>query len=174
MIARRCLGILALALWAGAALADHAAGHAPAPAEPGLLERATETLRALGLDLGGAEQPQFLPPDQAFVLSVRAAGPGEVVARWDIADHYYLYRERLSFAVAEGEASLGAPRLPPGVIKADPYFGQQEVYYGSLEARLPVRSDGSDLTLEVRYQGCADAGLCYPPVTKQVPLRIAP
>lgn len=140
-------------------------------ASPGLVDRATETLRALGVDLGDGE-PEFLPPEQAFVLSVHAAGPREIVARWDIAEHYYLYRSRFAFDAADG--AIGEPRLPAGETKHDPYFGDVEIYRDSVEVRIPVAEPGRSraLDLELRYQGCADAGLCYPPQTRTVPVRL--
>ena len=95
-----------MALAAGPALADHSAEHDAAADPPGLLERATDTLRALGLELGG-EQPEFLPPDEAFVLSVAPGGPGEVVARYVVVTIVAL----LSHA-----APRNTPVLPPLLI----------------------------------------------------------
>jgi thiol:disulfide interchange protein DsbD len=113
---------------------------------------------------GGADE--FLPPEQAFKVSAQAAGPDQVALQWIIAPGYYLYRERLKFAVSTPSVSIGKPDLPAGENHTDEFFGTQIVYRGVLEAKLPVaRASGGELpvTVDVTYQGCADAGLCYPP-----------
>jgi thiol:disulfide interchange protein DsbD len=80
---------------------------------------------------------------------------------WVIAPGYHLYRERLSF-----NGSVGLPLLPSGVRKFDPNFNKEmETYQDGLAAQLPVTAS-APFTLEVGYQGCADAGLCYAPVTQ--------
>jgi thiol:disulfide interchange protein DsbD len=130
----------------------------------------------------------FLPPEKAFLFSASAAGPDRVRLAWVIAPGYYLYRDRIkisSAAVANGaagagtaianggaaEGSLGAPQFPPGQVKSDEYFGKQVVYHGELVVMLPIlRTGNSDLAvpLTVSYQGCAEAGLCYPPATRSL------
>ncbi|ROR29597.1 protein-disulfide reductase DsbD domain-containing protein [Inmirania thermothiophila] len=124
--------------------------------------------------IGGDEAPQpFLPADEAFVLSVDAPAPDRLVVRWEIAEGYYLYRSRLAFAAAEPDAVLGPPRLPPGRATEDAFLGRQEVYHRRVAVEVPVRWQGKPrrmLTLEVRYQGCAEAGLCYPPLARTVPV----
>lgn len=67
--------------------------------------------------------------------------------------------------------TLGEAELPPGIHHEDPYFGPQEIYRGSFEMRIPYSAAGAPparIKLELRYQGCADAGLCYPPQTKVI------
>jgi thiol:disulfide interchange protein DsbD len=132
-------------------------------------------LRGLGLGFGGRNDDEFLEPDRAFRASLRVEEPGSVVARWDIAESYYLYRERFKFAVKSPDgAVLGEPEFPPGRIKEDAYFGKMEVYYGAVEARIPVEglASASRATLDLTYQGCADAGLCYPPITKTISVAL--
>ena len=165
--------IALLLLSSVAASADQDVTPDPVDVQPGLYERALDTLRALGVEVGG-EQPEFLPPDQAFVLSVRATGPREVVARWDIADHYYLYRERFAVRATGTGESIGAPRFPTGTFKDDSYFGRVEIFHHALEITIPVTTDGTSgtLDLELRYQGCADAGLCDPPITRTVAVAL--
>jgi len=165
-------GALATAAWAGHAQTGPLAG-SPPPDDPGILDQALDTLRGLGLPVGD-DAPEFLKPDQAFVVDVRAQGPDMVRARWKIADRYYLYRDRLKFAV-KGPGTLGAVKLPAGKLKQDPYFGPMEVYYGGVETLLPIRRTGDGATtvdLELSYQGCADAGLCYPPVKKSFTVKL--
>ncbi len=124
----------------------------------------------------GTNQDQFLPVDQAFRFDAIASGPDRVQLTWQIAQGYYLYRSRLKFALDDKAANpppvqIGAPQLPKGDEKQDEYFGKQEVYHLQLEATLPIaRAAGGalELPLKVTYQGCADAGLCYPPETKRI------
>ena len=149
-------------------------------AAPGGLAAVAPALAKL-LDLGGGigigafGEDEFLDPDAAFVLSAAAAGPDAIETRWEIAEGYYLYRNKFLFRVADATgASLGDAGFPAGKMKDDEYFGPMEVYYGSVAALVPVaRAAGSNLVdVDVTYQGCADAGLCYPPITKTVSLLL--
>jgi thioredoxin:protein disulfide reductase len=149
------------------------------PAGPPAKEDILASLRDLGNRLGlGSQQREFLDPDQAFVLSVQVGGPHAVVAHWDIAEGYYLYRDRLRFKVRDTPpVKLGTPELPQGDVKQDEFIGKTVVYHHSLEARLPLIRDSSGavpLELDLTYQGCAEAGLCYPPITKTVALTLPP
>ena len=125
---------------------------------------------------GVAEQDEpFLDPDAAFVVSGMASPEGEEArVRWDIAPGYYLYRERFAFAPARGEEfRIGAVELPAGERKHDAYFGEMEVYYREVEAKFPLLGEGAgrrEARVDVTYQGCADAGLCYPPITRTLVL----
>ncbi len=122
-------------------------------------------------------QPKFLPPDEVFHVSGAAAGPDSVRLHWRIRDGYYLYRSRLKVAAAGG-VTLGALQLPPGLIKIDPYFGREQIYRHEVTGMLPVErgpvAGPVDVSLRVTYQGCADAGLCYPPITKRIDVRLPP
>jgi thiol:disulfide interchange protein DsbD len=122
-----------------------------------------------------ASQDEFLPPDEAFRLEAKAEGPDRVRLIWQIAEGYYLYKSRTKATTSSTQAQLGSLSMPTGKIHTDDYFGEQEVYYIELDAMLPVARPGGgpiDLPLDVTYQGCADAGLCYPPITKQVSLEL--
>ena len=113
-------------------------------------------------------EDQFLPPEQAFRFSARMADASNVEIRFNIADQYYLYRERFAFK-AEG-ALLGMPVIPPGKIKFDETFEKDvEVYRQEVVIRLPVTAD-APFTLTVSSQGCADKGLCYPPTDSVIKL----
>lgn len=119
----------------------------------------------------------FLPPEKAFQLSAIPDGAERVRLIWAIAPGYYLYRDRIKMAGTAAHASVGALQLPDGQVKSDEYFGKQVVYHNELVATLPVRrtSDGAlDLSLQVTYQGCAEAGLCYPPVTRTLAVQLPP
>ncbi len=127
---------------------------------------------------GGASaaQEEFLPPDQAFRFSAQVGTGGEIIAHWDIAPGYYLYRERFNFAVEDSDIGLGKVTLPPGDMKNDEFFGRMEVYHHNVEARVPLQGGSGaakSVTLAVTYQGCAQAGMCYPPVSKQVKLDLS-
>ncbi len=123
-----------------------------------------------------SNEDQFLPVDQAFVFSSIADGGDAVLLDWQIAPGYYLYRHRISAKTATPGVSLGEIELPDGKKKTDEFFGDVEVYYDLLGAKLPVMRPVSASTVEiaVSYQGCADAGLCYPPVTKTVSIDMPP
>ncbi|MBI2382684.1 MAG: hypothetical protein HYV18_01240 [Gammaproteobacteria bacterium] len=116
----------------------------------------------------------YLPVDDAFQLQPAEWRKGRVVVSWRIAPGYYLYRDRLKFAVAQPDgARLGAPLLPGGESYLDEVFGQVEVYRTELRAELPL-SPAAAGSLRVTYQGCADAGLCYPPQTRVVAVDAPP
>ena len=110
----------------------------------------------------GAE-PEFLPVEQAYRLD-SALFDDTLVLRWEIADGYYLYRHQFHFRTDAGGELTAA--LPDGVRKVDDYFGEVEVYYGAVEATLTALPQ-APFTLTVSSQGCADAGLCYPPQTQR-------
>ena len=134
---------------------------------------------ATGIDavLGSARTnaDDFLPPDQAFRFDALAEGTDRVRLNWEIADGYYLYRARIRVKTTSPSAQLGAPQFPRGQMKTDEYFGKQEIYHHELVATVPIARASAgqlDLPLEVTYQGCADAGLCYPPQTKTLVVRL--
>lgn len=111
-------------------------------------------------------EPELLPLEQAFRLSAQVVDRNTVEVRFDIADGYYLYRDKLGFAAEQ--AALGTPVIPPGKMKKDEIFGDVEVHRGQLSIRLPLSASGETVTLKVASQGCADAGVCYPPSEQTV------
>jgi thioredoxin:protein disulfide reductase len=116
-------------------------------------------------------EPDFLSPDQAFRFSALADGPDSIRLIWGVTDGYYLYRARIKASSDSSQAKLGELTLPTGETKMDEYFGKQEVYHHDVVGSISVaRSSSGDLAvpLKVTYQGCATAGLCYPPITKVV------
>jgi thiol:disulfide interchange protein DsbD len=115
----------------------------------------------------GNKKPEFLPVDQAFELQplVRKAD-GALEVSWRIAKEYYLYRDRLKFTAAP-PVTLAKPVLPASLPYEDEHFGTVQVYRDRLVVQLPVAAPAGDaVKLTVVYQGCADAGLCYPPQTR--------
>jgi thiol:disulfide interchange protein DsbD len=125
---------------------------------------------AQGAGLPGSE-PKLLPPEQAFRLSARALDARTVEVRYEITDGYYLYRDKLAFAV-DPDSGAGKPELPAGIRKHDEFFGDVETYRGRLVVKLPLArgKPGQALALKVESQGCADAGICYPPTQQQLRL----
>ena len=121
-----------------------------------------------------AAEDEFLDPEQAFRISARALDARSVEVRFDIAQGYYMYREQFRFAVSGGEATLGEPRLPAGKVKFDETFGKDvETYRGALAIPLPVAQASGPFRLTVTSQGCADRGLCYPPMASSIEVRLA-
>lgn len=117
-------------------------------------------------------EADLLTPEQAFKVSATRAGT-TVTVHYQIAKGYYLYRDRLSFATTPPLA-LGKPVLPVGVHKKDPFFGDTVIYHDAAEVRLDLPAQAPvEVTLLATLQGCADAGICYPPMTVKLPLGAA-
>jgi thioredoxin:protein disulfide reductase len=115
-----------------------------------------------------SNEADFLPPDVAFRVNAHVEG-AVVRVRWVIADGYYLYRSRIDIKPESPDLVLTALTLPQGKEKIDPYLGNQQIYEQQVEATAAyTRSDfgAHPLQIKVTYQGCAEAGLCYPPITK--------
>jgi thiol:disulfide interchange protein DsbD len=105
-----------------------------------------------------------LRPEQAFRYAAAVEG-SDIVVRWTIEPGYYLYRERMSYATKTAGAELGTPVLPEGLPYKDEFFGEMHIYRENALVRVPVLKLPPDgrLDLDIRSQGCADIGLCYPP-----------
>jgi thiol:disulfide interchange protein DsbD len=111
---------------------------------------------------------EFLPPDQAFQLKLDAVDSQNIRASFTVAPGYYLYRERIKFAVSDRPvaAKLVSILLPAGKVKEDPNFGRQEVYLHDFTANILVNANDPKLLINASYQGCSDKGLCYAPIKK--------
>lgn len=118
---------------------------------------------------------QFLPVEQAFVMDFRqqddSTGQAKLQVSFTIADGYYLYKDKFKFVGID--AAFFHPQYPKGVMIKDEYFGESEVYFHQVVLDIPLSQLGSEAMLKVRFQGCAEAGLCYPVQTLDIPL-IAP
>ncbi|GIX21823.1 MAG: thiol:disulfide interchange protein DsbD [Gammaproteobacteria bacterium] len=125
----------------------------------------------------GAAPDALLPPEQAFVPQASADTLERVKVHFDIAEGVYLYRHAFRFTSLTQGVTLGEAQIPTGHRKTDDYFGEVETYRGAVDIVLPVAgaAPGGELELELRYQGCADIGVCYPPQTTRllVPLPAA-
>lgn len=115
----------------------------------------------------------FIPADQAFAFDFQQ-NAHDLNLTWQIKDGYYLYRKQVSITPAQ--ASVGPLQLPNGEWHEDEFFGKSEIYRHQLTLPVTLNQASKGATLTVTYQGCAEAGFCYPPETKVVPLSevIAP
>ena len=125
--------------------------------------------------LSGNTSNSFPPPDQVFQIVAQAKDTNTVELSWQIAAGYYLYRQKFHFISSDPDIALGAPDFPQGQIENDQYFGTSMIYRHSVSAIIPVTRSGSStrFNLTATYQGCADKGLCYPPITKTIPIDFA-
>ena len=129
---------------------------------------------ALGAALPGAAQVNPLPPDKAFRFSARLIDAQTVEARFRIADGYYLYRDKIHFAIEPAATGLAVPRLPDGKVKDDPFFGRVETFRGDITVNLGVKDPkpGQLIVIAAESQGCADIGICYPPMVQRATVSL--
>jgi len=124
-----------------------------------------------------SNEDEYLKPDEAFQFSAQMKRPDALTLTWVIAKEYYLYRDRIKVAL-DGDTTLvqlGVPQFPEGQVKEDEYFGKQVVFHEVLDVIVPVARAADakgDFKLKVTYQGCAEAGLCYNPITKFATLTL--
>ena len=137
---------------------------------------ALDSLADLGIGGSFGAQDELLPADQAFQASVEVVDANTLAASWVIAEGYYLYRHKFEFAMEPVDGvSLLPAQLPEGEHKTDEFFGEIQVFHGEARAVVPLqRSSEAATTIEVtvKYQGCAELGVCYPPMSKQFELLL--
>ncbi|MBJ6982315.1 protein-disulfide reductase DsbD [Luteimonas sp. MC1572] len=127
------------------------------------------------LAVAAVDVDDLLPVDEAFVLRAQATDAGRIELAWTIADGYYLYRHRMGAEPVDAGFSVDARglQLPAGRRHTDEFFGEVETYRGRVEAVLTGQAGAAASTrLKVRYQGCADLGVCYPPQTRIVTVAL--
>jgi thiol:disulfide interchange protein DsbD len=143
---------------------------------PGEVHRGSLTVlvfwATLAAALSAAAQTNPLPPEKAFRFSARLVDGQTVEARFTIADGYYLYRDKIHFAIEPASAGLSMPRLPEGQVKEDQFFGRVETYRGDVVVNLAIKDakPGQQVVIAAQSQGCADIGLCYPPTVQRATL----
>jgi thiol:disulfide interchange protein DsbD len=117
------------------------------------------------LPFSAAAADELLEVDKAFRLSARAVDAATLEVRYDIANGYYMYRDKFRFALAPAEVKAGTPQFPAGKVKKDEFFGDVETYRKQVVIRLPFTAPAGleAVTLQATSQGCADIGVCYPP-----------
>ncbi|GJL44145.1 TPA: protein-disulfide reductase DsbD [Citrobacter farmeri] len=109
----------------------------------------------------------FVPADQAFAFDFQQ-NQHDLNLTWQVKDGYYLYRKQIRITPAQAE--IAEVTLPAGVWHEDEFYGKSEIYRNTLTIPVTINQAQSGATLTVTYQGCADAGFCYPPESKTVPL----
>ncbi len=145
-------------------------------APPALFRRCLALLAMVFLLLGwqaaARAQAEFLEPEKAFVFSAKMASADTLELRYRVAPGYYMYRERFALDHTPADAvTLGEPVYPKGEVKYDPTFEKDmEVFHKDVAIRVPVGAGEQPFTLTLTGQGCADAGLCYPPMDSTVTL----
>ena len=129
-------------------------------------------LLLLGWQAAAQADTEFLEPEKAFVFSAQMAAPDTLELRYKVAPGYYMYRERFGITISPiGATTLGEAVYPKGEVKYDPTFEKDmEVFHKDVMIRVPVGAGGQPFTLTLTGQGCADAGLCYPPMDSSVKL----
>lgn len=121
-----------------------------------------------------AIDPSELPPvDSVFVLSANADARDKITVDWKIADGFYLYRHRTKVDSPDGSFAGATLSLPSGAKHHDEFFGDVETYRGRLTGNVTGDAgDRNKVTLRIKYQGCADAGVCYPPQTRTLTVAL--
>lgn len=125
--------------------------------------------------LGAKKQNAFLPPDQAFGLTVTANNAHTLLANFRITPGYYLYRDKISLSIKGQAAKITHINLPAGDAKQDPNFGEMMVFHQSFQAEVSLADSSKPaqkLTLLASYQGCSEGGICYPPIDKEITLSL--
>ena len=126
---------------------------------------------------GQSAEDEILAPDVAFILNADVASANEIKLHWQIEDGYYLYRDKFKFTVNDSETRVDQAKvvIPKGKMKEDPAFGKVEINTGNIEIGVPLLrqlASSLDTELEVRYQGCKEDSVCYPPITRKLPISL--
>ena len=133
----------------------------------------TDSVKTLQKLLGqDANEQTFLDPDTAFVLSIQPIADNQLRAVFQIANGYYLYRQKIRFESMDASSPLGQYTLPPGEMQDDEYFGRVSIYPQDVAVNLPLLNQRSsnEVVIKASYQGCAKKGICYSPIEKIIPV----
>jgi len=129
-------------------------------------------LKSLASGFSGPAEPDFLPPEEAFKLTVTPGRNGELDAHFIVAKDYYLYRDKIKFTVTEPSGiSVGGMDLPKADEKNDPNFGKMFVYHQDFHDIIHlvgVPPGTTRIKLDATYQGCSEKGICYPPLDQSL------
>jgi len=142
-----------------------------------LVKTATDSTTGNKVEFGSnfGASGDFLPPDEAFKPHVEAVDGNTVEISFQIAPGYYLYKDKISANSESDTVRLGQIELPPGKVHSDEYFGDTEVFYDEAFGKVSLARatpDAMDLNIEVGFQGCADGGICYPPITRTLSVSL--
>lgn len=149
----------------------------PVSAEEGRAFSLLDGLQKLGINLGQQDQQTLLPPDEAFKLSITVRDAQTLIASFEPAKDYYIYRDKVAFEPKDSTTPIKKMVLPQGKMKDDLTFGQTEVYYQPFQAILSldraIPAEEQSLTLTATYQGCNEPiGVCYAPISKVITLTL--
>ena len=121
-------------------------------------------------------EDELLPPDQAFQFFASVKDANTLHVNWQLAPGYYLYKEKTQLEIIKASGmTLGSYTIPAGTPKEDEAFGKVEIFHDELGFDVPLNRSSSlaeTIILRAKYQGCADRGVCYPPMTKEISLDI--
>ena len=150
---------------------------ATAPPAASKTSTALQALNSFSENLGlDDDEEEFLDPDIAFSPDILLETPTELVVRWMIAEGYYLYRDKIGITLVDGEdVTLTSVELPEGQVKHDEFFGDVQIFHDEVRARVALQRSSAaatDITLQLAYQGCAEKGICYPPIKKQLAVEL--
>jgi thiol:disulfide interchange protein DsbD len=121
------------------------------------------------------EEGDLLEPEKAFAFSAKVQDANTIAVTYKVAPGYYLYRDKFKFDIEPKDITLGAPQIPAGQVKEDEFFGRVEIFHGTVSIKLPLKrasSGAQAVTLKSTSQGCAEAGVCYPPLTQTAKLNL--
>lgn len=133
-------------------------------------------LPALAASAMSAGKDEFLPPEKAFTYLIEWKGDALEV-EWNVAPGYYLYKSRMGIESGTPGVKIGTAAFPKGEIHHDEYFGDQEIFRDDFVVTAPTeRKTHSirEITVKLKWQGCADAGLCYPITTWEAKVPLPP
>jgi thiol:disulfide interchange protein len=119
---------------------------------------------------------ELLDPEVAFNASATAIDAQTLQIDFVIADGYYMYHDKFRFSSTTAGITLGDPQIPPGKVKIDEFFGEVETHRNAISIRVPYTAQAdaaSSLTLQAASQGCADIGVCYPPLKQNLTVSLA-
>jgi thioredoxin:protein disulfide reductase len=130
-------------------------------------------LQEMGINLGQQNQQALLPPDEAFKMSIEVRDAKTLIANFEPAKDYYMYRDKIAFEPRNSDTFIEKINLPPGKMKDDQTFGETEVYYKPFQAVISLKrampENEEPLNLSATYQGCNEPiGVCYAPINKDV------
>ena len=132
--------------------------------------------KGLGGLFSSQKEEELLEPDKAFTIKTSFKGKDTLVAVLTPANGYYLYRDRIRFALKDAPGvAIKSVKLPPGTVKNDPTFGKTETYSQPVQAEIALERapNSKNLTLMAGYQGCHEKlGVCYPPIDKALKLSL--
>ena len=132
-------------------------------------------IQALAVVHANLSEGELLEAPKAFAMTLKAPAANTIEIQWKIANGYYLYRDKFKFEALDDNLRLLPPILPAGIRKKDEFFGEVETYRQTIKIKLPftrTTAGASTTLLRVTSQGCADVGVCYPPLIQEVSLKL--